>query len=166
MRAFVTGLAIMCAAPLVAAAQSERWQEVWQPELWKHFLDAARAARERGDRVAAEDNCRSASRHVDQNAVRALFDYAALLGTLNRGDAAAARTRAERLLESKRRRGIYLGFAPADELQAYARVLDEVGRSADADAMRALGRAYEVSQDTHFRRVQEQREGRDPTGVC
>jgi hypothetical protein len=159
----------MLAAPFVAAAQSpapERWQEAWQPDLWRQFLDAARQAREHGDRLTAEHHCRSASRHVERNAVRGLFDYASLLETFNRSDAAAARARAERLLESKQRRGIHLGFVPSRELHAYAHVLDEVGRGAEADAMRALGQAYDISQETHFHRVQEQQQGRDPTGIC
>ena len=162
--ASILSLALLFAAPLSAVPQGT--EDAWQPLRWHHMLFAAREAREMGDRLAAEEHCRQALWYVDSYTMRGLFEYASLLQTLNREAAGDARAKADKLLESKQRGGMYLGFRPSEELQAFAAVLDEVGHASDAAVTRALADAYDFSQKAHFHRLQAQQSGNDSTGLC
>jgi len=60
---------------------------------------------------------------------------------------------------------VYLGWRPSDELLGYAVLLEGLGRTAEAEAMRKLAGADNQAQVAHFERMREQRLG-DPMGIC
>lgn len=144
----------------------------WEPELWQRMISAARRAKAEGNKAEAERLCVEVLQYVDTNVIRSLFDYAALLRTLKRDEAEAARARAVKVREARMGPGsVYLGWRPSDELVGYAVLLEELGRTAEAEAMRTLAAAENQAQFAHFQRMQEQRLqeqrlGGDPMGIC
>lgn len=111
--------------------------------------------------------------YVAVQAVKALHDYADLLESHRPGSGADARIRAERLAQVKAQQGrqtkpgnTYLGFAPWDELNAFADALHDAQRESDSQAMRALSVAYKYSQEVYVRRTILMQQGKDPRGEC
>ena len=149
-------------APLPVSERS------WDPPRWQQTIVAAKQAKERGATSEAEQLCVEALQYVDANTVRSLYDYAALLQELKREGAEAAKARADKLYQAKTQPGssVYLGWIPSTELQAYARLLQELDRNAEAEAMRALADAYDSAQHAHYIRYIEQARGSDPRGTC
>lgn len=153
----------LCALTTSALAQE------WDPAGFEQMMRAAAQARERGNRGDAERLCLEAFRYVDASVIKALFDYASLLKTLGRPEAEAAQARAERLREIKTRPqagSVYLGWNPSDELKAFAGLVREIGRTAEAEAIVALAAAHDRVQMAQFMRVIQQQQGRDPRGNC
>lgn len=143
--------------------------QTWEPARFDEMIRAAAQARAQGNLQEAEQHCVEAIRHTDAAVIQALFDYAVLLRSLGKPEAAAAHARAERLRDVKTRPqagSVYLGWDPAQEIQAFAALLREAGRAAEADVMTALAAAYRRTQQVQFVRAVEQSQGRDPTGVC
>jgi hypothetical protein len=142
-------------------------QDAWETAHWERMLLPARQARERGDKSEAERYCVQALQYVGVSTVNNLYAYAALLKTLGRGDAQAAQSRADQLRQSRSQPGsTFLGWVPSEELERYAVLLQEVGRSAEAGLMRALATAEDRTNRTHHRRGQEQATGGDARGIC
>jgi len=128
---------------------------------------AAKEAWDRGDTAEAEQLCVEALRYVGTSTVNSLFEYAALLKALKRQGAGAAHARAEKLLEARSQPGsVYIGFRPSDEVKRYADLLQELGRGAEAEAMRALASAEDHAWVVHAIRFREQSAGRSPPVVC
>lgn len=163
------GLLLLGLWGLVACATQ---QQVWDPALWDRMTLAAAQANERGDTAAAERLCVEAFQYVDASVIRSFYEYASLLEPLNRAGAEEARARAGKVRELRTGSGsVYLGWRPSDELRAYAGLLRELGRSAEAEAMRALAAADDQAQLAHYHRLQEQALqkhglGRGPMGLC
>lgn len=143
--------------------------QAWDPASFEQMMRAAAQARERGDRAEAERLCVDAFRYVGASVIKALFDYAALLKTLGRPEADAAYARAERYRDIRTQPqagSVAIGFNPADELKAYASLLREIGRAAEAEAIVALAAAHNRVNMSQFARLIEQQQGRDPRGNC
>ncbi len=96
------------------------------------------------DKERAERLCMEVRQYVDMNVVRSLDDYATLLKRLSRENAGAAEARADQLRKAKQSqsKSVYLGWNPSDELRAYAALLRETGREADAAAIEVLADAH------------------------
>lgn len=128
---------------------------------------SAKQASDRGDKSEAEQLCARALEYVGTTTVNKLQEYAALLKMLRRQGAEAAQAKADKLREVRSQPGGgYLGFIPADELVRYAGLLQELGRSTEAEAIRALARADFRAQRIHVLRTYEYVQGRDPRGRC
>jgi len=141
----------------------------WEPVRWQRMMLAAGHASKRGDTPEAEQFCIQALQYVGASTVNNLFEYAALLKALKREGAEAALSRADKLREARSQPGpgsVYLGFAPSEELKRYADLLQELGRGAEAEAMRALANAEDRARMSHVMRLQEQARGGDPRGKC
>jgi hypothetical protein len=139
----------------------------WEPVRLQRMRLAAKTAAERGEKADAERFCVEALQYVATSTVDSLFEYAALLKALKREGAEAAHARAEKLLEARSQPGtLYIGFVPPDELKRYADLLQELGRGAEAEAMRALASAEDHARKVHFIRFREQSAGREPPIVC
>ncbi len=144
----------------------------WEPARFDQMMRAAAQARERGNREEAERLCVATFRYVDASVTKALFDYAALLRTLGRPEADAAQERAEKYREIKTRpvppqgSSEYLGWKPPDQLKAFAALLGETGRAAEAKDIVALAAAQDRVNKAHFIRLMDQQQGRDPRGNC
>lgn len=158
-----------CAASTQGRSKSE---ELLTPQAWElgrvqRMALAGKQAWERGNLAEAERFCVELLEYVDASTIRSLYEYASLLKALKRQDAEAAWARAEKLREAKSQPGsAYLGFRPSTELGAYAAVLREVRRYADAEATEALASAANDVQFMHFFRLQEQARGGNPTRRC
>lgn len=158
--ALLTGCAV---SPPAASVQA------WEPARWKQTTLAAKQAWERGETAEAERLCVAALQYVSASTVRTLDEYASLLGTLKRAEAEGARARSDKLRDARLRPGpgsVYLGFVPSGELRAYATLLRELARTAEAEAVMALADAEDQAQRIHFVRLQMQHQGRDPRGAC
>ncbi len=143
--------------------------QVWEPARWKQTTLAAKQALERGETAEAERICVAALQSVSASTVRTLDEYASLLGTLKRAEAEGARARSDMLREARLRPGssiVYLGFVPSGELRAYATLLRELARTADAEVVTALADAEDHARGIHLVRLQMQYQGRNPHGVC
>ncbi len=146
--------------------------QVWEPARFEQMMRAAAQAREGGNKEEAERRCVEAFHYVDVSVIKALFDYAALLRSLGRADADAAQERAEKYREIKTRpvppqgSSEYLGWNPPDQLKAFAALLGETGRAAEAKDILALATAQDRVNKAHFVRLIDQRQGRDPRGNC
>ena len=145
----------------------------WQSAYWDRTMISINGARQRGEMLAAETLCARAIPYVEVQAVKALHDYADLLDSQRPGSGADVRTRAERLAQVKAQQGrqtkpgsTYLGFAPWDELNAFADALHDAQRESDSQAMRALSAAYKYSQEVYIRRTILMQQGKDPRGEC
>lgn len=139
----------------------------WEPEQWQRMISAARRAKAEGNKGEAERLCVEVLQYVDASVIRSLFDYAALLQRLKRGEAEDARARAVKVREVRMgAESVYLGWRPSDELLGYAVLLGGLGRTAEAEAMRKLAGADNQAQFAHFQRMREQRLGGDPMGIC
>ena len=147
--------------------------QAWEAAQWERMILAAKQAREQSNKADAERLCSQALSYVDASAVKSLYEYAELLSAQNRGDGAEVRAKADKLRESKiqaaqatRPGSTYLGFAPGDELNEYAALLQELHRGAEAEAMRALSEAYKYAQQAHGARSILFMQGKDPRGEC
>jgi len=85
--------------------------------------------------------------YAEVSAVKSLYEYADLLKAQKRGDGADVRAKADKLWEAKTRGSMYLSFVSSDELKEYANLLEELHRATEADAVRALARAYQYTQE-------------------
>jgi tetratricopeptide (TPR) repeat protein len=142
---------------------------IWQRAGFELAIQTAKQALERGETAEAERLCFFAVTQVGTRTVEILEEYAALLATLNREGARNAKQRAEILSVQRQRRepgSVYLGFEPAGELIAYARLLRELARTAEADAVVALADAEKRVNLMNFTRAQILHQGRDPRGIC
>lgn len=144
----------------------------WEAARFDQMMRAAAQAREGGNKEEAERLCVATFRYVDASVTKALFDYAALLRTLGRPEADSAQERAEKYREIKTRpvppqgSSEYLGWKPPDQLKAFAALLEETGRAAEAKDIVALAVAQDRVNKAHFVRLMDQRQGRDPRGNC
>lgn len=145
----------------------------WDPAATAKAVDAARQAREKGDLQTAEMLCYRGFQRVDAATLASYDAYADLAQADGRPDARAVREQAVKLRATKASQGqgkepgsSYLGFAPADGLDAYADLLQSHARVDDARRAHALAIAYRQVQQAHFDRTMLYRQGRDPRGVC
>jgi hypothetical protein len=180
-REAVLAILVLCAAPLVAFAQdpprsaqedpasSSAAARIWERARYELTIQTAKQALERGEVLEAERLCVLAITYVGARTVRVLEEYASLLATLNRAGARDAKERAEKLNDQRLRRepgSVYLGFEPAAELIAYARLLLELARTAEADAVIALADADRRVSRINFIRNAVLARGKDPRGIC
>ena len=145
----------------------------WDPAATAKAVDAARQARETGDLQTAEMLCYRGFQQVDASALASYDAYADLASADRRTDAQTVREQAVTLRASKVAQSQgkepssnYLGFAPADGLEAYAGLLQAHARVDDARRTQALALAYRQVQRAHFDRTMLYRQGKDPRGVC
>jgi len=139
----------------------------WEPARLDRMFVAMKEAKGRGDAEACVRYLDEGLAYVDASAVRSLNEYAALLQQMQRSEAEAAQARADKLRDAKSLPGsTFLGFLPGAELRGYASLLEEVGRTTDAEAIRELATAYESAQYTHYLRLRWQHEGRNPNSPC
>jgi len=145
----------------------------WDPARVARIVDEARQARRQGDLVVAERLCYTVFETVDRDAVVGYDAYADLLRTEHRAEEATVRAQAAQLHELRAHRfdskgptSTYLGFAPSDGLNAYAELLQTLGRSGEAQRMRSLALAYRQVQEAHLQRTLMFHQGRDPRGAC
>jgi len=139
----------------------------WNPAPWEGSLLGAKQAREGGDNGQAELYCIQALQYVGESTVKNLYDYAALLKNLGGDGAEAARSRADKLRQVRSQpSGGFLGFAPPEELNKYADLLQELDHRSQADSIRALATADDSANKTHAARIVIQRKGGDPRGNC
>lgn len=152
---------------LAACAAQQASEGPWEPARLKRTVVSMKEARDRGDAEACIRHLEEGLAYVDASAVRSLDEYATLLHTLQRSEADTVRARANRLREAQSRPGsAYLGFPPAGELQGYVSLLQELGRTSEAEAIKELADEYDSAQSTHFQRLIWQQEGRDPNLPC
>ncbi len=145
----------------------------WDPPQVESVFEAARQALARGDAPAAERLCYQAFEAID-DAVPVGYDaYAALLESDRSGEAATMRERARQLraLREARRSATqptsnYLGFSPAQDLDAYAALLQARQRTDESRRMRALAAAYTREQGAHVQRTLLYQARKDPRGTC
>lgn len=145
----------------------------WDPARVTALVESARSARRDGDLATAERRCYTVFLTVDRDALDAYDAYADALRIADSPTAPVVRKQAVRLRETKRAQGggsrpgsAYLGFVPADGLDAYA---DWLGRSGQVDAakrIRALAGAYRQVQQAQFERTVRFQRGEDPRGIC
>jgi hypothetical protein len=145
----------------------------WQPSYWDESLHAIKSMREHGDRQGAENLCADAIPYVEQQAIKALKDYADLLDSQRAGSGADMRAKAEKLAQVKEQQrhatrpgSSRLGFVPWEELTRYADALRDVHRESESQAIRELAAAYKYTQEVYVRRTLLMREGKDPRGEC
>lgn len=145
----------------------------WDQALVGRLIGEARQARQQGDLMAAEKLCYSAFRIVDETALAAYDAYASRLAAEDRADAVTVRERSDRLHAVKAAQAsgsqpssTYLGFSPAEGINAYADLLANLQQSDEAERMRSLARAYQQVQQAHFQRTMMYRQGQDPRGSC
>jgi tetratricopeptide (TPR) repeat protein len=146
-----------------------RMRGIWERDRWLLRVRSANQARERGEIAEAERLCVLALRYVGARTVSTLDDYASLLAKLNRQGAQEAKARAEKLRNARLATepgSVYLGFNPADELRAYAALLRELSRNAEATAVSALADAETWLNFTNFTRNHMVAGGQDPSGTC
>ena len=142
---------------------------IWEGDRWQLTTQSAKQALERGETAEAERFCFLAITYVGARTVRVLEEYASLLGTLSRAGARDAKERAEKLKDARLRPGpgsVHLGFEPAGELIAYARLLRELARAVEADAVIALADAERKVALMNFIRSVILQRGGDPRGIC
>ena len=169
MGRLLPGMALVILITGCATTRELGDQKAWEPARWERLRLVAKQARDRGDKAQAERHCVEALEYVGASTVNNLYAYAALLNSLQRKSAEAAHARADKLREARNRPGpgsVYLGFQPSAELTGYAALLQELGRDAEAEAMRALADAEDWAQQWHYARLQEQARGSDPRGKC
>lgn len=149
--------------------ESAAGARIWERDRWLLTVRSADQARERGEIAEAERLCVLALRYVGARTVSALDDYASLLAKLNREGMQQAKARAEKLRSARLATepgSVYLGFSPADELRAYAALLRELSRNAEASAVSALADADTWLNFTNFIRNHMIVGGHDPRGTC
>ena len=162
-----------CAATPGGAIDAAGVEASWDPVVVAQTVDAGRAARKAGDLGTAERLCYTAFQAVDRSALASYDAYADLLEAEHRPEAPRVREQAVRLREVKASQGrgtqpgsTYLGFAPADGLDAYAALLLTLDRPDASQRMRSLALAYRQVQQAHFERTMLFRQGKDPRGAC
>jgi len=91
----------------------------------------------------------------------------------HRNDEAAVRGQSARLRAPRAEQSsgtqptsTYLGFAPAEGLNAYADLLSSVREVEESQRMHSLALAYQQVQQAHFQRTMMFRQGQDPRGSC
>lgn len=146
---------------------------IWDPVQVSRIVNDARRIRSQGDLAAAERLCRNAFQIIDQSALAGYDAYAELEAVEHLPDEQKVRGHAARLHEIKEAQAhasqptsSYLGFSPAEGLNAYADLLKGLQREDDAARIRSLARAYQQVQQTHFRRTMLFEQGKDPRGSC
>jgi hypothetical protein len=145
----------------------------WQPAYWNESLQSISTLRERGDKQGAENLCATTIHYAEQQAIKALKDYADLLDSQSAGSGAEMRAKAEKLAQVKEQQrhatkpgNSYLGFVPWDELTRYADALRDAHRDSDSQAIRELAAAYKHTQEAFVNRTLLMRQGKDPRGEC
>ncbi len=145
----------------------------WDPGVWEIMLVDIAQAQKRGARLQAEALCARAIPYVEAQGLQALRDYASFLDAQKPGSGDAMRSKADRLAQTKAAQAsggqagsVYLGFAPADELDAFAAALRQDGAEPKAQAMAKLAAGYRRGQQAYFKRGQLMQAGKDPRGEC
>jgi len=162
-----------CSSPSRESANTPSTPSQWQPEFWDQTLLAAKQANGAGDKLSAETLCAQGIHYVEQQAIRALFDFAGLQEGQMQGSGQSMHIKAQQLEQMKAQQARatqagsrYLGFVPWVELDAYADSLTKLHREIDATAIRRLGAAYKYTQEAFLRRALLMRDGKDPRGEC
>ena len=145
----------------------------WEPSRVAALLESAGRSRRDGDRPTAERRCYTVFLTVDRDALDAYDAYADALQAAGGPTASVVREQAVRLRETKRAQSggsrpssTYLGFVPADGLDAYAEWLRRGGRADAAERMRTLAVAYRQVQQAQVQRTVLFQRGEDPRGTC
>jgi uncharacterized protein HemY len=169
---------LLCCAGLLAACAQQplaiATPQGWEPAYWHRTLLAIKNAQQRGDKPEAERLCSRLIPYAQAQGIKALYDHAKFLDAQQPGSGADARARAERLTQvtteharaAQASNSTYLGFAPWDDLTAYADALQRSGRPLDAQEMRALAQAYQYGQAVHVNRSLLMQQGKSPLGEC
>lgn len=157
-----------CAANPVNAADA-----VWDSARNARLVDSARQARQQGDLAVAEKLCYATFETVDRSALAAFDAYADLLRIERRAEEPTVRAQSAQLHEIKAQQrtgtqptSMYLGFVPADVLNAYADLSQALQRPDEAQRIRSLALAYQQVQQAHVQRTVLYRQGKDPRGAC
>jgi hypothetical protein len=166
-------LIALLAAALSSGALADPTPTPWEPARIAQTVEAARQARQQGDVTTAERLCAAAFGTIEDSVATAYDAYADRLKDTGSADEPKVRAQALRLRElnasrrdAKQPTSTYLGFAPAEGLQAYAELLRGAREPADAERMHSLALAYQQEQQAHFQRTQLFRQGKDPRGAC
>lgn len=145
----------------------------WESSKWQQMITAAKLANEKNEKFRAEQLCYQAMYYSDSNTIKALFEYADFLEEKKHEDSLAVRAKARRLMKLKAEqakltqpKNTYLGFVPWQMLNEYANQLEKQLRTVEAESMRALGRAYQYSQEVHAVRMRIILQGGDAHGLC
>ncbi len=161
-------LASLCGLTACAADHVQVLAPVfWNPARLEGMELAAKQAREKENMDEADRLCVEALQYVYASTLTSLYGYTSVLKGLGRPEAEAALTRADKLRELMLSpSGGELGWEPPTELRAYAALLEEVGRIADAEAIMKQATAYTLAMYTHNVREFERGRGGDPRGTC
>lgn len=145
----------------------------WESSKWQQMITAAKLANVQNEKLRAEQLCYQAIGYSDSNTIKALFEYADFLEDKKSEDSLAVRAKARRLMELKaeqaqvtQAKSTYLGFVPWQMLNEYANQLEKQLRTVEAESMRALGRAYQYSQEVHATRMKIILQGGGVHGLC
>ncbi len=145
----------------------------WDATKWQQMIISAQQASDQSDKTRAEHSCHQAIYYADANTINHFYEYADLLKAQKDENSMAVRAKADKLMqlrtqqaESKEAGSMYLGFVPADILNEYADLLEKLLRTAEAESMRALSRAYQYTQGVHASRYRLILLGEDPRGLC
>lgn len=137
------------------------------------MIAAAKLANENNDKLKADQLCYQAMSYSDSNTIKALFQYADFLEEIKREDSLAVRTKAHRLKDLKEKqtkltkpKTAYLGFVPWQMLNSYANLLEKKVSTAEAESMKALGSAYQYTQEVHAVRMKIILEDGGSYGLC
>jgi hypothetical protein len=168
-----TLIALLATALSSGAALADPTPTTWDPARIAQTVDAARQARQQGDVMTAERLCYTAFETIEDSVVAAYDAYADRLKDTGSAEEPKVRAQALRLAELKASRrdakqptSTYLGFAPAEGLQAYAELLRGAREPAAAERMHSLALAYQQEQQAHVQRTLLFRQGKDPRGAC
>lgn len=168
-----TLIALLAVALSSGAARADPTPTPWEPARIAQMVEAARQARQHGDMMTAERLCAAAFGTIEDSVTAAYDAYADRLKDTGSDDEPKVRARALRLRElnasrrdAKQPVSTYLGFSPAEGLQAYAELLRGAREPDEAERMHSLALAYQQEQQAHFQRTQLFRQGKDPRGAC
>lgn len=141
----MAGLGLATIAATAQPADTAVAAVSWDLARMGRTIAAARQARQAGDLDSAERLCRVAFESVDRSALAAYGAYADRIKARHRNDEAAVRERFARLRALKAEQssgtqptGTYLGFAPAEGLNAYADLLSSVREVEESQRMHSL----------------------------
>ena len=145
----------------------------WESSKWQQMIAAAKLANVQNEKLRAEQLCYQAIDYSDFSTIKALFEYAGFLEEKKREKSLAVRVKARRLMELKveqakltQSKTTHLGFVPWQMLNEYANLLEKQLRTIEAESMRALGYAYQYSQEVHATRMKIILQGGDVHGLC
>lgn len=170
----MAGLGLATIAATAQPADTAVADASWDLARMGRTIAAARQARQAGDLDSAERLCRVAFESVDRSALATYDAYADRLkgpgtATTKRRCAGSPRGYARRGREQSsgtQPTSTYLGFAPAEGLNAYADLLSSVREVEESQRMHSLALAYQQVQQAHFQRTMMFRQGQDPRGSC